>query len=103
VYTQQPYSQYQPYVQQQGASSNAIAALVCGILGWTLCFPCAPVAAAMGFAEVKKIDRGESSRDGRAMALWGAWLGLSMSVIMGVILSIYAIIFIVAIIAAAGS
>jgi hypothetical protein len=103
VYTQQPYSQYQPYAQPQSASSNAVAALVCGILGWTLCAPCALAAAFIGFAEVKRIDRGEAPREGRGMALWGAWLGAVMSSLVGIILLIYGAIFVFALIAAVSS
>lgn len=103
VYTQQPYSPYPNYSHAEGASSNAVAALICGILGWTFCFPCAIPAAILGFAEVKRIDRGESSRAGRGMALWGGWLGATMCVLGGLVLLVYLAIFIFAIIAAASA
>jgi hypothetical protein len=98
VYTQQPYSSYQPYTQPQGASSNSIASLVCGVLAWTLCgaFTGLP-AAILGFSEVKKIERGESSPAGKGMAQWGAWLGLINCILTAIVVVIYVFIIIAAI------
>lgn len=97
VYTQQPYAPYQPYMQPESASSNSIAALVCGVLAWTLCPLTALPAAVLGFAEMKKIDRGEASRAGRSMAQWGAWLGLANCILGAIGVAIYAFIIIAAI------
>jgi hypothetical protein len=98
VYTQEPYSSYQPYAQSQSASSNAIASLVCGILSWTMCGPLTGLPAAIiGFGEVKRIERGEASPAGKALAQWGAWLGLINCIGAAILVAIYALILALAI------
>ncbi len=74
--------------QQGSASTNAIIALVAGILSFVMCpFILGIVAWFMGKSEVSKIDRNESPMAGRSMATIGMWLG-----IVNVILSVLAII-----------
>lgn len=103
VYTQEPYSTYQPYVQTQSASSNAIASLVCGILAWTLCGALTGLPAAiLGFSEIKRIERGEANPSGKGMAQWGAWLGL-VNCVGTVLLVLAYVFFFAAIIASAGA
>ena len=72
-----------------GASTNAIIALVAGILSWVFCpFILAIVAWIMGKGEINKINRGESSESGRTMAKIGMWLGivnLVVCVLVGVL------------------
>jgi hypothetical protein len=78
VYTQQPYTAYPPNyaAYSESASGSSILALVLGICSYFFVCPLIALPAAIiGFGEVRKIDRGESSRQGRGMALWGAWLG----------------------------
>lgn len=78
----------QPSMNTGSASSNAIIALVAGILSFVMCpFILGIVAWVMGKSEVGKIDRGESAMAGRSMANIGMWLGIA-----NVILSILAII-----------
>jgi hypothetical protein len=70
------------------ASTNAIIALVAGIVGWLGCYGIAGVVAwIMGRGEIKKIDRGEAPEAGRTFAKIGMWLGIA-----NVIVSILAII-----------
>lgn len=89
---------YNPPPQQMGsqggASSNAIVALVCGILSFIFCpVVLAIVAWIMGKKELAAIDRGESPEAGRTLAKIGMWLG-----IVNIILSVLGIIIYIAII-----
>jgi hypothetical protein len=78
-----------------GASTNAIIALVMGILSYVLCgFIGGVIAWIMGKGELNKIDRGESSEAGRTMAKIGMWLGI-VNVILTVIIGIFALIYFV--------
>ena len=73
---------------QGSAGTNAIIAMVAGILSFVMCpFILGIVAWIMGKGEIGKIDRGESSQAGRSMATIGMWLG-----IINVALSVLAII-----------
>lgn len=70
---------------QGGASSNAIIALVCGILSYIFCpVVLGIIAWVMGKKELAAIDRGEAPEAGRALAKIGMWLGI-VNVILGVI------------------
>ncbi|MBK6507453.1 MAG: DUF4190 domain-containing protein [Ignavibacteria bacterium] len=85
---QMPYNQGQtPGGMQGGASSNAIIALVLGILSYISCgiFVAIP-AWIIGKKELGEIDAGRSPENGRTMAKIGMWLG-----IVNVILSVIAI------------
>lgn len=83
------------------ASTNAIIALVAGILSWIACGIIAGIVAwVMGKGELAKIDRGESPQAGRTFAKIGMWLGIVnviFSVIAGILVLIY-FVFIAAII-----
>jgi hypothetical protein len=71
-----------------GASSNAIIALVLGILSWIGCGILAAIPAwIVGKKEINAINAGQSPDAGKTMATIGMWLG-----IINVILSILAII-----------
>ncbi len=80
------------------AGTNAIIALVCGILSYIFCpFILGIVAWIMGKGELSKIDRGESSEAGRSMAKIGMWLGI-VNVILSVLFGlVYVLIIILAI------
>jgi hypothetical protein len=71
------------------AGTNAIIALVAGILSYVFCpFIMGIVAWIMGKGELGKIDRGESSEAGRTMAKIGMWLGIvnvALSVLFGLV------------------
>lgn len=71
------------------ASTNAIIALIAGILSYIFCpFILGIVAWIMGKGELSKIDRGESSEAGRTFAKIGMWLGIvnvALSILFGLI------------------
>lgn len=80
------------------ASSNAVWALVLGILSWVLCGILAAIPAwIMGKNEIKAIEAGRSDASGKTMATIGMWLG-----IIQVILAILALIVILIIIMLGG-
>lgn len=80
------------------AGTNAIIALVAGILSYVFCpFILGIVAWIMGKGELGKIDRGESSEAGRTMAKIGMWLGI-VNVILSVLFGlVYVLIIVLAI------
>lgn len=80
------------------AGTNAIIALVAGILSYIFCpFILGIVAWIMGKGELGKIDRGESSEAGRGMAKIGMWLGI-VNVILSVLFGlVYVLIIVLAI------
>ena len=71
------------------AGTNAIIALVAGILSYVFCpFILGIVAWIMGKGELSKIDRGESSEAGRTLAKIGMWLGIvnvALSILFGLV------------------
>ena len=71
---QPPYGYNQP---SQGTSTNAILALVFGILSYIACglFSAIP-AWIIGKNEIANISRGESSESNKTMATIGMWLGI---------------------------
>ena len=72
-----------------GASTNAIIALVAGILCWFICpWIGGAVAWIMGKGELNKIERGESKEEGRTFAKIGMWLGIANIIVytLGVLL-----------------
>ena len=77
---------------QQGASTKAIVALVLGILGLAFCPPTAIVAWIIGKQELNAIARGESSAQGRGLALAGFILGIIGTVLVAGVIIIYALI-----------
>lgn len=80
------------------ASTNAIIALVAGILSYVMCpFILGIVAWIMGKGELGKIDRGESSEAGRTLAKIGMWLGI-INVILSILFGlVYLLIIVLAI------
>ena len=71
-----------------GASSNAIFALVLGILSYIICGLFAAIPAwVIGKKELNEINAGRSPEAGKTLATIGMWLG-----IINVILSIIAIV-----------
>ncbi|MEO8210392.1 MAG: DUF4190 domain-containing protein [bacterium] len=75
-----------PYNQGSGgASSNAIIALVLGILSYIMCPVILGIGAwIMGKKELAEIDAGRSSEAGRMLAKIGMWLGI-VNVILSII------------------
>jgi hypothetical protein len=60
-----------------GASSNAIIALVLGILSYVTCGIFAAIPAwILGKKELSEIDAGRSPENGRTLAKIGMWLGI---------------------------
>ncbi|MBN8585935.1 MAG: DUF4190 domain-containing protein [Ignavibacteria bacterium] len=80
------------------AGTNAIIALVAGILSYIFCpFILGIVAWIMGKGELGKIDRGESSEAGRTFAKIGMWLGI-VNVILSILFGlVYVLIIVLAI------
>lgn len=78
------------YPTPQKASSQAVTALVLGIVGILCCSVCAPIAWYMGNQEIKAIREGRSSVVGEGMAKAGQILG-----IIGTILMVLGILWIV--------
>ncbi len=77
------------------AGTNAIIALVAGILSYIFCpFILGIVAWIMGKGELGKIDRGESSEAGRSFAKIGMWLGI-VNVILSILFGLVYILIIV--------
>lgn len=70
------------YPTQQKASSQAVTALVLGIVGIVCCAFCAPVAWYMGGQELKAIQEGRSSFAGQGMAKAGQILGIIGTILM---------------------
>ncbi|MDD5361519.1 MAG: DUF4190 domain-containing protein [Ignavibacteria bacterium] len=67
------------------ASSNAIWALVLGILSWVLCGIFAAIPAwIIGKKEISAIEAGQSDPSGKTMAQIGMWLGI-IQVILGIL------------------
>jgi hypothetical protein len=69
--------------QQQQASTNAIVALVLGIVSWVLGLSILTGIPAwiIGRNEVIAIDSGRSPEAGRTMALVGMWLGIVVTIL----------------------
>lgn len=65
------------------ASTQAITALVLGILGVLCCHPLAPVAWYLGSTEVGAIRQGRASVAGEGFAMAGKILGIIGTVILG--------------------
>lgn len=83
-----------PMGQNQGASSNAVIALVLGILSYIMCPVILGIAAwVMGKNELKAIDEGKSPEAGRMMANIGKWLGI-INIIFSIIGAIIVLILI---------
>jgi hypothetical protein len=81
------------------AGTNAIIALVAGILSWVVCpFILGIVAWIMGKGEINKINRGESSEAGRTMAKIGMWLGIVNIIICVLVGLLYLFIIVIAMI-----
>lgn len=78
------------YPTQQKASSQAVTALVLGIVGIVCCQLCAPVAWYMGGQELKAVREGRAPIAGEGMAKAGQILG-----IIGTILLVLSILWIV--------
>jgi hypothetical protein len=75
------------------AGTNAIIALVAGILSWIMCYWIGGIVAwIMGKGELSKIDRGESPEAGRVMAKIGMWLGI-VNVIVFTLFGLFYIVF----------
>ena len=74
-------------------SGMAIASLVCAILGVLCCWNCCGqiigiVALVLGFLELQKIKKGESSEKGKWMAITGIVVGI-VSILLGILNFVY--------------
>ncbi len=71
---------------QESASSQAITALVLGILGLLACQLLGPFAWYLGNQELRAIREGRSPRAGEALAMAGKVMGIIGTVLMVVVL-----------------
>jgi uncharacterized membrane protein len=74
---------------QDKTSGMAIAALVCAIIGFICCWNCCGqfvgiAALVLGFLELQKIKKGESSAKGKWMAITAIIVGI-IDIIIGII------------------
>lgn len=77
-----------------GAGSNAVIALVLGILSFIGCVIIAAIPAwILGKKELNEINAGRSSEAGRTMAKVGMWLGIINIVLSVIALFIFIILF----------
>jgi len=93
-------SQGQYPANNQNASTNAILALVFGIVSYVICPFFSGIAAwIMGHIELSKIKRGESSQAGKGFATAGMWLGIVnvALTILGILAYIVIVVFILAV------
>ena len=95
----QQYQQYQqPQFNSNSPSSNAIVALVLGIVSFVICpFFLAIPAWIVGKIELNKIAMGQSSQAGKGMATAGMWLGIVNFILCMFVLLAYLAIVIFAI------
>jgi len=83
----QPMNPPQPPAATGGSSSSrAMTALILGIVGLVCCGLAAPFAWHLGRAELKSIDAGQSSAEGRGLATAGQILGIVGTVLLGLAL-----------------
>lgn len=81
---------------QDGASTNAIIALVCGILSYLFCpLILGIIAWVMGKKELAAIDSGQSSESGRTFANIGMWLGIVNVVLTVLSLIVVFVLFVI--------
>ncbi len=86
-------------MQQGSASTNAIIALVGGILSYVMCpFILGIVAWVMGKMEINKIHRGESPEAGKNLATIGMWLGIVNVILSVLVLIAYVFIIVIALV-----
>lgn len=79
------------------ASTNAIIALIAGILAWFICpFILAIVAWIMGKGEINKINSGQSPAAGLTMAKIGMWLGIVNIIVCVLVGILYLFIIVIA-------
>ncbi len=78
---------------QAGASSQATLALVLAIAGLFLCGCVTSIPAIfIARAELKAIDAGQSSPAGRGIATAAYWIGIVDTVLVGLLVAIYAVL-----------
>ncbi len=75
-----------PGQQPQAASTQAIVALVLGLLGLTCCGILGPVAWFLGSQELKAIAAGSSPAAGEGLAKVGMILGILGTIYMGLLI-----------------
>lgn len=94
---QQPPNYNQP---KSGSSSNAIWALVLGILSYVACGIFASIPAwIIGKNEIKKIDAGQAPESNRTMANVGMWLGIVNVILVAVGLIVFLLLLVLGVFA----
>ena len=83
----------QPYGPAQGASSQAVIALVLAFAGLFFCGCLTSIPAIfVARAELKAIDAGQSSPAGRGLAQAAFWIGVVDTALITVLLIVYALL-----------
>jgi hypothetical protein len=89
-----PYGQYPPGARQ--SSSDAVTALVLGILGLVMCGPFTAIPAIfLGRKATREIDASQGRLEGRGMAQAGFVLGIVGTVVGGLALLFFVFLFLV--------
>jgi len=92
-----PASQFSGGSMDGNASTNAIIALIAGILAWFFCpFILGIVAWIMGKGEINKINNGQSPAAGLTMAKIGMWLGIVNIIVCVLVGLLYVLIIVIA-------
>lgn len=75
-------------VKKSGPGNMAVLAFILSIVGFSNCLT-AVAGIVLGVMELKKIDRGESSEDGRKFARWAVIIGAIAIAVTSIYLIVY--------------
>ena len=93
-YGQQGYGPPQGFAQGGSASSRAVTALVLAILSWVACSIFTGIPAfILARSELASIERGEAPMAGKGMAQAAYWIGIINTVMFGLVIVVYGVIF----------
>lgn len=78
----------------QPASSRAVGALICSILGWVMCGCLTSIPGTLlAWSELKSIELGEAPAAGKHLAQIAFWVGLVNAILYVLVLGVYVVIF----------
>jgi hypothetical protein len=78
----------------QAASSRAVGALICSILGWVMCGCLTSIPGTlMAWSELKSIELGEAPAAGKNIAQIAFWVGLINAALYVLFIGIYGVVF----------
>jgi Domain of unknown function (DUF4190) len=85
-----PSPYFAPPPPQQGASTQAVAALVLSLISWVLCGCLLSIPAIfVAQAEIRAIERGESSPAGKGMAQAAFWVAVANVIVYVLLIGLY--------------